>query len=565
MIEGKLKLLIVGGYGMFGGRLALLLARDPRFSLIIGGRSLERAKLFIDTLPKRAEVSALVIDRDGDLEGLLKQFAPDTVVDATGPFQAYGQDPYRLVRATIAAGANYLDLADGSDFVEGIGAFNEEAREKNVFVLSGVSSFPVLTAAVVRAAASHFDAIDSVTGGIAPSPYAGVGLNVIRAITHYAGQPIRLYRDGELTTAHALTESRRYTIAPPGRLPLNNTRFSLVDVPDLVLIPREIPSIGSMWMGAGPVPEFLHRLLNLLAQLVRLGLLPTLAPLAPLAFWAINTFRWGEHRGGMFVEISGKGPEGNAVRRSWHLLAEGSDGPLIPSMAIAAIALKMLDGMVPPPGARPATAARELMDYDRVFAGRTISWGWRDDGAPARGLYQELLGRAWEVLPLAVRQLHEFDGELTVHGLAEIENGAGLLARLVRRLVGFPEAGRDVPVSVTFKLRDGIETWTRRFGTESFSSTQQRGRGRSERLLVERFGPLAVSLALIVSGGQLQLVVRRWSCLGIPLPHFLAPRSNSFEFEQDGRFNFHVELHHPLTGPIVSYMGWLEREAPAPE
>ena len=121
MIEGKLKLLIVGGYGIFGGRLALLLARDPRFNLIIGGRSLERAKLFIDTLPKRAEVSALVIDRDGDLEGLLNQLAPDIVVDATGPFQTYGQDPYRLVRATIAAGANYLDLADGSDFVEGIG------------------------------------------------------------------------------------------------------------------------------------------------------------------------------------------------------------------------------------------------------------------------------------------------------------------------------------------------------------------------------------------------------------------------------------------------------------
>ena len=558
-MDGKLKLLIVGGYGIFGGRLALLLARDPRFTLIIGGRSLERAKLFIDTLPKRAEVSALVIDRDGDPEGLLREVAPDIVVDATGPFQTYGQDPYRLVRATIAAGANYLDLADGSDFVEGIGAFDEEARDRKVFVLSGVSSFPVLTAAVVRAAAGHFDKIDSVVGGIAPSPYAGVGLNVIRAITHYAGQPIRLYRDGELTTAYALTESKRYTIAPPGRLPLHNTRFSLVDVPDLVLVPRAIPTIGSMWMGAGPVPEVLHRILNLLAQLVRLRVLPTLAPLASLSFWAINTLRWGEHRGGMFVEMSGKSVDGNAVRRSWHLLAEGSDGPLIPSMAIAAIALKMLDGSIPPSGARPATAALELVDYDGVFAGRTIFWGWRDDTEAPLGLYRDLLGSAWEVLPPAVRQMHDFEDELTVRGLAEIENGTGWLARLVRRIVGFPASGRDVPVSVTFKRKDGIETWTRRFGNASFSSTQRRGRGRSERLLVEHFGPLAVGLALVVSGGQLQLVVRRWSCLGIPLPRFLAPRSNSFEFEQDGRFNFHVELNHPLTGPIVSYVGWLER------
>lgn len=559
MIPTRLKLLIVGGYGTFGGRLALLLARDARFSLIIGGRSLERAKLFIDTLPKRgAEVSAVVIDRDADPEAVLKELAPDIVVDATGPFQTYGQDPYRLVRASIEAGANYLDLADGSDFVEGIGAFDEEARDRGVFVLSGVSSFPVLTAAVVRGAASHFDKIDSVVGGIAPSPYAGVGLNVIRAITSYAGQPIRLYRDGEVTTAHALTESKRYTVAPPGCLPLHNTLFSLVDVPDLLLIPRAIPAIGSMWMGAGPVPEILHRLLNLLAHLVRLRLLPTLAPLAGLSFWAINTLRWGEHRGGMFVELTGS-RDGSPVCRSWHLLAEGSDGPLIPSMAVAAIALNMLDGVVPRPGARPATDALELSDYDRVFAGRTIFWGWRDDTERGGSLYRGMLGTAWEGLPLAVQQMHAFDGELTVKGRAEIENGTGFLAKLVRRIMGFPKAGQDVPVTVTFRAQDGVETWTRRFGDEGFSSTQRQGRGRDERLLVEQFGPLSVSLALVVSGGRLELVVRRWSFLGIPLPPFLAPHGETFEFEKDGRFNFHVELALPIAGPIVRYTGWLER------
>ena len=35
-----------------------------------------------------------------------------------------------------------------------------------------------------------------IRGGIAPSPYAGVGENVIRAIAGYAGQPVELKRDG---------------------------------------------------------------------------------------------------------------------------------------------------------------------------------------------------------------------------------------------------------------------------------------------------------------------------------------------------------------------------------
>ena len=61
----------------------------------------------------------MFFDRDGDVLGQLRKAAPDLVVDASGPFQVYG-DPYRVVRAAIAAGIDYLDLADGSDFVKGI-------------------------------------------------------------------------------------------------------------------------------------------------------------------------------------------------------------------------------------------------------------------------------------------------------------------------------------------------------------------------------------------------------------------------------------------------------------
>ena len=60
--------------------------------------------------------------------------------------------PIAWCSAALALGIHYLDLADGSDFVEGIAQFDAAARARGVFVLSGVSSFPVLTAAVVRAA-----------------------------------------------------------------------------------------------------------------------------------------------------------------------------------------------------------------------------------------------------------------------------------------------------------------------------------------------------------------------------------------------------------------------------
>jgi saccharopine dehydrogenase-like NADP-dependent oxidoreductase len=190
------RILIVGGYGTFGGRLALLLADEPRLTLIIAGRSRDKAVAFCARLPAGAERIAAAFDRDGNLDPQLRAVAPDLVVDATGPFQAYGESPYHLVEACLALGIDYLDLADGSAFVEGIGRFDTAARARDIFILSGVSSFPVLTAAVVRALAPDLARIDTITAGIAPLPHANVGLNVIRAIAGYAGKPVQLVRDG---------------------------------------------------------------------------------------------------------------------------------------------------------------------------------------------------------------------------------------------------------------------------------------------------------------------------------------------------------------------------------
>ena len=351
--------MIVGGYGTFGGRLVQLLEHDSRLTLIVAGRSQNRSSAFCASRKAaRATLVAAGFDRACGVEQQLQRLRPDIVVDASGPFQNYGNRPYRLLEACLSNGISYLDLADGAQFVAGVQVFDSTARAAGVFVLSGVSSFPVLTAAVARRLCSDLAAVQSIRGGIAPSPYAGVGENVIRAIASYAGRKIALRRNGGSVSAHPFTESRHYTIAPPGLLPLRRLRFSLVDVPDLHALIELWPSVGTIWMGAAPAPASLHRALSLLAWLVRLRIIRSLLPLAPLMSVVTNRLRWGEHRGGMFVEVKGENARGEAVTRSWHLLAEGDEGPLIPSMAAQAIIQHCLNGQSPPPGAR--SAIREL-------------------------------------------------------------------------------------------------------------------------------------------------------------------------------------------------------------
>jgi hypothetical protein len=563
MTPGPLKVLILGGYGTFGGRLAQLLADEDQLTLVIAGRSQAKAAAFCAKLKSRASAVPAGFDRDREIEPQLRRIAPDMVVDASGPFQSYGADPYRVVTAALAVGINYLDLADGSEFVEGIARFDADARARGLFVLAGVSSFPVLTAAVIRRLAHGMARIDTVTGGIAPSPYANVGLNVIRAIASYAGKPIKLRRDGCPAIGYALVETKRYTIAPPGCLPLWPIRFSLVDVPDLQVLPALWPSLRAVWLGAGPVPEIWHRALNALAWAVRLRLLPTLSPFAGLMQATMNRLSFGEHRGGMFIAVEGIGADGQRRERSWHLLAEGEDGPLIPSMAAEAIIRRCLAGKVPPSGARSAATELELSDYEAMFERRRIRTGCRETG-PASDrapLYRRVLGEAWDRLPPPLQAMHDVQKVLIAEGAAIVERGSGLLARLVGRMMGFPPAGQDVPVTVTFRVDAEREIWRRAFGDSAFASVQEPGRGRFERLVCERFGPFRFGLALVVEDDQLRLAMRGWSFAGLPLPAAWAPRTRAFEFADNGRFHFHVEIDHPLMGLIVRYRGSLEPRA----
>lgn len=551
-----MKILILGGYGVFGGRLAELLSDIPKVELLICGRNLPQAEAFCASSRGKAIARPLKLDRR-DIVDALRAERPNLVVDASGPFQDYGENGYNVIAACISAGISYLDFADAADFVFGVSQFDEQAKTADVFVLSGVSSFPVLTAAVLREMAKTMDIV-AVEGGIAPSPYAGIGLNVMRAVVGYAGAPVKLQRGSMQAHGIGLAESMRFTIAVPGRMPLKNIHFSLVDVPDLQVIPFEHPTLTDIWMGAGPVPEVLHRTLNFLAKArARFGL-PSLVPLSRLFYVVLNMMKFGEHRGGMFVRARGY-RDGKNVEQSWHLLAEGDDGPYIPSMAIEAIIRKLLAGQQPQVGARPATHALELSDYDVLFQGRSIFTGFRQEKGPA-SLYQQLLGTAFDILPAQVQALHGVSKARQWSGVADVRRGTGVLAKFVGGIIGFPQAAFDVPVSVTFTPEGDGERWTRNFGGKIFSSHQRRGSGKNDYLLMERFGLISVALALVIEGDRLLLIPRRWSCFGIPLPKVLLPTGRSFESEKDGQFNFDVEISAPILGLIVAYRGVLERK-----
>ena len=132
-----MKILVIGGTGAFGARLCDLLDRDGH-AVTIGTR----------TPPDTDRFDHLPFDRNGPLDGL-QGF--DVIVDAAGPFHAYGDDPYRIAVAAIDVGAHYFDLSDNADYCEGIIVLDEKAKAAGVAVVSGMSSVPAVSSAAVTA------------------------------------------------------------------------------------------------------------------------------------------------------------------------------------------------------------------------------------------------------------------------------------------------------------------------------------------------------------------------------------------------------------------------------
>jgi hypothetical protein len=83
-----------------------------------------------------------------------------------------------------------------------------------------------------------------------------------------------------------------------------------------------------------------------------------------------------------------------------------------------------------------------------------------------RLLYRDLLGDAWEILPAAIRRLHEYggDGEFRVYcrGAARLLAAAGWL----------PHAAESVHVSLRIERDHRRERWIRTFGDRVLASTQ---------------------------------------------------------------------------------------------
>lgn len=365
------RVLILGAYGFFGQRIAEGLARTKGLELILAGRDVRKATALAYQLGLQAQNARGIDATDTRLAQHLRRCGAGTVIHTAGPFQ--GQQ-YHVAKACIEAGAHYLDLADGRDFVTGIDSLDGAARAAGVCVVSGVSSLPALSSAVVDRYLEHFAKLEHIAIGIS-SGARTPGIATWRAVLSYCGKPMRVWENGAWAVTHGWLDRRQFNFPKP----VGPRLLGRCDVPDLTLLPQRYPAARTVSFHAGFVSDTGHRLVEWVARQVRSGRLRSAAPLAgPLHRLA----RWLEpvlsDRGGMFVRMTGPDDDGRPRSLTWQLLASDNHGPHIPCAPAIALTLKIARGEVPEPGARPCMGMLTVEEILAPLKGLSV----REIGAP---------------------------------------------------------------------------------------------------------------------------------------------------------------------------------------
>ncbi|MFY8107141.1 MAG: DUF4166 domain-containing protein [Elstera sp.] len=555
------RVVIIGGTGVFGKRLARHIAQWPGLEIMLTSRDAAKAQALAAQIASEvpgARISGVALDHRQGVQDRLSALAPWAVIDASGPFQ--GAD-YATATAALRAGAHVLDLADAREYLAGYGtALNGLALERGLVALAGASSTPALSGAVVAALTQGWTRVDTIDIAITPGGQSEVGPAVIEAILTYAGKPIPAWRKGALAESYGWGEG--HWVAMPG---LGRRLVAAVETLDAQYLgPRyKVQSRVRFSAGLESLPEQLG--LMALARFRRWGLFKSVKTWVP---WLLRgrqlTRLITSDRGGMLVDITGLDAEGRAMRARWSLLVGQNHGPNIPTLPAAA-ALKILLTGTLPPGARAATEALPLAAIEAEMAPYAIrvtrDTPMRLTSPVAKALGAEGMAR----LPSPLQAFHADTGPRLWEGRASVVTGASPVARLIARVLKLPAAGEDIPVTVdvediTPPGGPSAQRWGRTFAGRRFHSILDVSPSGT---LCERFGGLRFHLGLAPSVEALALTVTGWDFYGLPLPISLAPRADAYEsVDARGRFYADIRLTLPGISLLVHYRTWLTPKSP---
>lgn len=344
---------------------------EPDALLIVTSRSEKRANALASELQSqgsRAEVTGFQLDLSNpNFAADLASLRPDIVVHTAGPYQ--NQD-YRVPRACIQCGSHYIDLADAREFVCNFQSLNDEANSKGVLLITGASTLPGLSSAVIDFLRAHFGRVDEIRISIAPAHQTPRGAGTVAAVLSYCGKPFKVLEGGRWTRRFGWQNIKS------SQHPELGFRFSAAcDVPDLSLLAEYVPGVKAVSFHAALESKLEQLSLWFMSFLSRMRLVDDWAPLVPFVLWVSGkTLTFGSATGGMHMRLTGLDENDRQKSINWYLTAKQNHGPEIPCVAALILVRKMLRDEITERGAMACLGMITLAEFDAEVGDLDIAW-----------------------------------------------------------------------------------------------------------------------------------------------------------------------------------------------
>ena len=371
------RVVVVGATGHFGGRICRRLLDQEGIDLIVTSRSADNANKLADQLASssRIAVTGAGLDQTSStISADLADLRPDIVIHTAGPYQ--GRD-FAVATACIECGSHYVDLADSREFVSRFEDLNETARQRDLLLVSGASTLPGLSTAVVDHLRNRFRQIDAIRISIAPAHQTPRGPGTIAAVLSYCGVPFDVLTEGRWMTVHGWQDVTRQYYPNLGK------RWSAAcDVPDLSLLQDYVPGVQTVTFHAALEASWEQFVLWKMAWLTRMKLVRHWNRFVPFFHWASdNLIGLGGDEGGMCVALSGTGGAGKPFEVSWFLTARRNHGPEIPCSPALILTRKLAADEISLRGAFPCMGLITLEEFDNEVRNLDIDWAIQENTA----------------------------------------------------------------------------------------------------------------------------------------------------------------------------------------
>jgi hypothetical protein len=319
----------------------------------------------------RPEANIDIVARQIEAPNLLQLLSSrniNLVIHLAGPFQ--GQD-YGIAKTCLEAGVPYIDMADGREFVAKFSTLDAAAQEKRIALITGASTVPAISSAIVDALLENFSRLEGVDYGICAGAKSGLGPATLQAVLSYCGKPYRVLKDGEASTIFGLARARHHDFPSP----INRRYVVDCDIPDHDLFPARYATLRQMDFGSCLDVPGLARMLSLMSGCVRAGWIEDWNGLSRIVrpFMFATKFL-GSSDSGFFMRLDGRDGEGRRKKITFEILARGGSGLEIPVTPVILLVKKMLKDEHWSAGAYPCIGLLSLSDIQQELSTYPITW-----------------------------------------------------------------------------------------------------------------------------------------------------------------------------------------------